>query len=212
MTEAPFEGEYKTPFLGLRGTFAGSVELPVPTEPTPPSPEPPLPPPEPPYDLGELMAIAIHNQGIQIWNSTAIIQNQILDRIEYERNNPLINDNPCYDWAEETVEPGYQVTFTLLVPEGSRFFAECWNTSYNDDSYYTHTIDGVSAGTLPDLTQPLMDFGDIYSYMFRPPRIIQNHLILTAANLGLFAQTYSVFIRGFFRDSTKVDKEFRGAR
>lgn len=212
----PFSGTYRTPLFGFEGKFKGDLNLPIPVpkEPTPPAPEQPIPPIPPPYDnqVAELLAISVQNQAIQIWNQVAIIKNQILDRVSYERNNAIGNDSLLYDWDEETIDPAYQVTFTVLVPEGKVLFLQYFNITYNADSYYTHQLDSVTSPTLPDLIEPLQDFGDHGIPFFNPPHLCYSNVVFTAANLGLFPQTYGIFVRGFFRDSTKVNKEFVGQR
>lgn len=217
-TPAPFTGEYKSQTGLFAGKFKGNVELPkqipTPTEPTPPAPEEPLPPIPPPYDnqVAELLAISIQNQAIQIQNENAIIKNQILDRISYERSNAVGNDSLLYDWAEETIDPAYQVTFTVLVPEGKVLFLQYFNLTYNEDSYYTHQLDSVTAPTLPDLTEPLEDFGDHGVPFFNPPHLCYSNVVFSVANLGIFPRTYGIFVRGFFRDTTKINKGYVGQR
>lgn len=208
-------GTYKSNTGLFAGKFKGNVDLPQTSQPPiiPPT-DPPIPPPEPPYDnqVAELLAIQIQNQGIVIQNQNQLIEGQKMDRIEYERNNPLINDNPLYDWTEATVPVNSMVTFTLAVPEGQVLFLQYWNMTFVDDSLYGHQIDGTGATTLPNLTEPLQDFGNHGLPFFNPPRLIYSHLILTATNLGDDEAVYGVFLRGFFRQTTKLNPEYQGAR
>ncbi len=140
-----------------------------------------------------------------------IVQNQNLERMRWERCNPMITDSPVYDFAEETIDPGYMVTFTLTVNEGSVFFFEYFNITYNDDTIYNLYIDGVGPATLPTLTDVLQDFGD-HSPFFKPPRLCYQNVIITALNNDDVAHTYSVFLRGWFRQQIKTDKEYLGSR
>ncbi len=216
ITKAPFKGEYKTPLFGFTGKFEGDVDLPVeepaPAGPTPiPTPIPPLTPPIiPPLpetytdEMLKLLSIIGTNQGI-------IIENQNLERRRWERCNPLATDSPVYDWNEATIDPGFMVTFTLTIPEGSVFFFEYFNISYNDDTTYNIYIDGVGPATLPTLAEVMQDFGD-HNPFFKPPRLCYTNVEITALNNGVIAQTYSAFIRGFFRQQIKTDKEYLGQR
>ncbi len=140
-----------------------------------------------------------------------ILINQLIERREYERSNVLIDDSPIYDFAEETIDPGYMVTFTLTIAEGRTFFFEYFNITYNADTIYNLYIDGVGPGTLPTLTDVLQDFGD-HNIMFSPPRLCYQNVIITALNNDNVAHTYSVFLRGWMRSSTKVDKSYLGSR
>lgn len=206
-----FRGRYKSNTGLFAGAVSGTVDTPIPTEPTPPSPQPPIPPPEG-GSTEELLSVMIQNQAIQIYNQVAIVQNQILDRISYERNNAVGNDSLLYDWAEEVVEPGFQVTFSISVPDGKVLFLEYWNVTYNANTYYIHEIDSVTAPTLPNLTEPLQDFGDHGSPFFNPPHLCYANVSITAANLGILPLTYGIFMRGWFRDSTKVNPDYVGTR
>ncbi len=218
---APFAGRYKSDTGLFSGAFEGNVDLPEPLaeEPPPsaPTPTPPIPPPEPPYDsqISELLAIQIQNQAISIGNQDRIIEgqnkvieNQVMDRIEYERNNPLIEDSPIYDFEEVTLDPGFQVIFTLVVPEGSVMFFELFGITYNVDSTYGLTIDGLVFPTLTDVVQDFADFGTI----FRPPRLVYSSIVITALNNGVIPEAYAVFIRGWLRQTIKTSKEYLGSR
>ena len=137
-----------------------------------------------------------------------IVENQDRDRKEYERNNPLITDNPVYDWAELATPAGYLATFILTIPEGFSFMFDYFNITYADDTVYNIIVDGVAE---PTTTDTIMDWGDHY-LIFRPPRLCYRNIVITALNDGVIAQIYGCFIRGFFRQTTKVDKEFIGSR
>lgn len=206
ITKAPFKGEYKTPILGFTGKFKGDVDLPVEEPalatlpaPTPPTPTP-LEPPPVPIDLSGVITLL-----------RRILINQLIERRSWERNNPLLSDSPVYDWAEETIDPGYIVTFNLPILEGNIFFFDYFNITYNANTIYNLYIDGVGPGTLPTLTDVILDFGN-HQKIFLPPRLCYQNVIITALNNDDVAHTYSVFIRGFFRSSTKIDKEYLGAR
>lgn len=140
-----------------------------------------------------------------------MVKNQEIERKSWERNNPLTTDSPVYDWAEETIDPGYMVTFTLNVPEGQVFFFEYFNITYNADTTYNVYIDNVGPATLPTLTDVLQDFGN-HAPFFKPPRLCYQDVVITALNNDDVAHTYSVFIRGFFRSEVKTDKEYLGSR
>ena len=137
-----------------------------------------------------------------------IVENQDRDRKEYERNNPLITDNPVYDWAELITPAGYLATFTLIIPEGFSFMFDYFNITYADDTVYNITVDGVAE---PTTTDTVMDWGDHY-LIFRPPRLCYRSVVITALNDGAITQTYDCFIRGFLRQSIKLDKEYLGSR
>ena len=213
-TPAPFAGRYKSDTGLFKGAFEGNVEFPeaptVEPTPTPSVPEPIIPPPPETYDeeILKLLSIIGTNQGMLIEGQNKVIGNQELDRREYERNNPLITDSPVYDFEEVILQPGYQVTFTLVVPEGSVMFFELFGITYNVDSTYGLTIDGLVFKTLTDVLQDFADFGTI----FRPPRLVYSSIIITALNNGVIAEAYSLFIRGWFRQTVKLDKEYLGQR
>jgi len=151
-----------------------------------------------------------NNEGV-IELLSQIGQNQNLERLRWERCNPMITDSPVYDWAEETIDPGFMVTFTLTVNEGSIFFFEYFNITYNAETIYNIYIDGVGPATLPTLTDVIQDFGDHLPF-FKPPRLCYQNVIITALNDDAVAHTYSVFIRGFFRQQIQSDKEYLGSR
>ncbi len=140
-----------------------------------------------------------------------MVMNQELERKRWERCNPLATDNPVYDWAEATIDPGFMVTFTLTIPEGNVFFFEYFNITYSADTVYNIYIDGVGPATLPTLTDVLQDFGD-HNPFFKPPRLCYRSVVVTALNDGNEATTYSIFMRGFFRQSIKTDPEYLGQR
>ena len=137
-----------------------------------------------------------------------ILINQLIERRSWERNNPLITDNPVYDWLELSNPAGFLATFTLTVPEGQAFFFDYFNITFRDDTVYNITIDGVAESTT---TEPIMDWADHY-LIFRPPRICYKHVIITALNNGTDTQNYGCFMQGFFRQTIKLDKEYIGSR
>ena len=156
-------------------------------------------------------ALALNDNVEVIGLLRRMLINQLIERREYERSHVLIDDSPIYDFAEETIDPGFMVTFTLTIAEGRIFFFEYFNITYNEDTIYNLYIDGVGPGTLPTLTDVLQDFGD-HNIMFSPPRLCYQNVIITATNVGAIAQTYSVFMRGWFRQSVKIDQEYLGSR
>ncbi len=175
------------------------------------TPEVPLAPAPIPEPTPVAPAPVLNNNVEVVGLLRRMLINQLIERRSWERSNPLITDSPIYDWAEETIDPGFMVTFTLTVNEGSVFFFDYFNITYNADTVYNLYIDGVGPGTLPTLTDVLQDFGD-HSPFFRPPRLCYRYVIITALNTDNVAHTYSVFLRGWFRQSVKVDKSYLGSR
>ena len=167
------------------------------------TPEVPLAEPTP-----EVAPVSNINNDEVVRILTRILLNQLIDRKSWERNNPLITDSPVYDWLELTTPPGFLATFTLTVPEGQVFFFDYFNITYRDDTVYNITTDGV---TEPTTTEPVMDWADHY-LIFRPPRLCYEQVTITALNDGVTTQNYGCFIRGFFRQSIKTDKDYMGAR
>ena len=220
-TPAPFAGKYKSNTGLFSGGFEGEIQIPeAPIVEPPPAPvttPPPIPPPAPPYDsqISELLAIQIQNQAIAIEGQNKIIEgqdkiieNQNKEIIERERNNPLIDDSPIYDFEEVILDPGYQVTFSLVVNEGSVMFFELFGITYNVDSTYGLIVDGLVFPQLSDVVQDFADFGTI----FRPPLLVYSSIAITALNNGVIPVTFSVFIRGWLRQAIKTDKAFLGSR
>ena len=190
------------------GSFLGEEELKLATSVAPaPVPEPipePVAPIAPTYP--EFSPTAANAEMIDLLNQ--VVKNQETERTSWERSNPLITDSPIYDFLELSVPPGFLATFTLNINEGVRFFCNYLNITYRDDTIYGITIDGVAE---PPTTEPIIDWADHY-LIFRPPRICQRHVILTALNNGDETVTYACMINGFFRASTKIDSEYLGAR
>jgi len=199
--KAPFEASYRSNTGIFKGQIQGNIDLPI-EEPTVIPTIPTIPPPPAP--------IPIDLSGVIILLSR-IIANQDLERMRWERCNPLATDSPVYDWAEATIDPGYIVVFTLTIPEGSVFFFEYFNISYNPDTTYNIYIDSVGPATFPALAEVMQDFGD-HNPFFKPPRLCYNNVEITALNNGIIAQTYSAFVRGFFRQQIKTDKDYLGGR
>lgn len=132
-----------------------------------------------------------------------ISENQEIDRKRFERNNPVENDEPIYDWNEATIDPGYMVQFSLFVPEGHVFYFEYLNVTYNADTVYYIWIDGAYE---PTLTDTLQDFGD-HAQIYKPPKMCYNKAEVWCLNNGDDAQTYSVFFRGFLRWYRAIKRE-----
>lgn len=132
-----------------------------------------------------------------------ISENQEIDRKRYERNNPVENDEPVYDWEEETIDPGFIVRFILNVPEGHVFYFEYLNITYNLNTTYYIWIDGAYE---PILTDTLQDFGD-HAQIYKPPKMCYNTAEVWCLNNGAAAQTYSCFFRGFLRWYRNIKRE-----
>lgn len=132
-----------------------------------------------------------------------ITENQEIDRKRYERSNPVENDDPIYDWAEETINPGDMVQFIYTVPEGRVFFFEYLNVVHNIDTTYYIWIDGVYQ---PTLSFALQDFGD-HSQIYKPPKMAYNTVEVWCLNNWIAAQTYATFFRGFNRWYRAIHRE-----
>ena len=199
LKEIPVEERIKEigSFLGKEGKKA--IEETKVDEPIPEAPTPPIYP--------TFSPTAANAEMINLLSQ--IVKNQETERKSWERNNPLITDSPVYDWAEATINPGFQVIFTLTIPEGSTFFFEYFNITYAVDSVYNITIDGAGTSVFPTLTDVLQDFGDHFP-IFKPPRLCYRSVVITALNGGVVAQAYGCFIRGFYRQTIKTEKEYLG--
>ncbi len=132
-----------------------------------------------------------------------ISENQEIERKRYERNNPVEGDEPIYDWAEATIDPGQMVQFSYLVPEGHVFFFEYLNITHQVDTIYYIWIDNVYQ---PTLSQTLQDFGD-HAQVWKPPKMCYNTVEVWALNNWIAAQTYSCFFRGFNRFYRAIKRE-----
>ena len=174
-TAVGFEGTYKSKTGLFKGTTSGQIAMPVPLT---------------------------ENEEILILLKK-ITENQEIDRKRYERNNPVEGDEPIYDWAEATIDPGDMVQFTYLVPEGHVFFFEYLNITHNVDTTYYIWLDGVYQ---PTLTQSLQDFGD-HMQIYKPPKMCYNKVEVWALNNGIIAQTYATFFRGFNRWYREINRE-----
>ena len=124
-----------------------------------------------------------------------ITENQEIERKRYERNNPVTDDDPIYDWAEATITPGQMVQFIYIVPEGHVFFLEYVNIVHNIDTTYYVWIDGQYQ---PTLSYAIEDFGD-HMAIWKPPKMCYNNVQVWALNNWVAAQTYAAFFRGFNR-------------
>jgi len=132
-----------------------------------------------------------------------ISENQEKERARYERNNPVINDDPIYDWAEATIDPGQMVQFIYKVPEGRAFFLEYVNIVHNIDTTYYVWIDGQYQ---PTLSYAIEDFGD-HMAVWKPPKMCYNKVEVWALNNWVAAQTYATFFRGFNRWYRSIKRE-----
>jgi len=132
-----------------------------------------------------------------------ISENQEIDRIRYERNNPVTNDDPIYDWAESDVPPGFMVQFIYTVPEGHVFYLEYINIVHNIDTTYYVWIDGQYQ---PTLSYAIEDFGD-HMAIWKPPKMCYNNVQVWALNNWVAAQTYATFFRGFNRFYRSIHRE-----
>jgi len=124
-----------------------------------------------------------------------ISENQEIERKRFDRNNPIEGDDPVYDWAEETIDPGQIVIFTYYVPEGHIFYLEYVNIVHNIDTTYSVWIDGEYQ---PNLSYAIEDFGD-HMAIWKPPKMCYNNVQVWALNNWVAAQTYATFFRGFNR-------------
>ncbi len=140
-----------------------------------------------------------------------IVENQELDQLRWERNNPIQGDESIYEWTQRTLQPGYQVAFSISVPEGQVFFMEFFNVTYNEDTEYEIYIDGELQGEqnpLYTLTDTLQDFGDNLP-LYKPPKACYRLVEVRVYNDSLLiAQTYNITFRGFFRQTEKIKKIF----
>ena len=132
-----------------------------------------------------------------------ITENQEMDRVRYERSNPVENDDPIYDWAEATIDPGQMVQFIYIIPEGRAFFFEYLNVVHNIDTTYEIWIDGVYQ---PTLSYALQDFGD-HMQIYKPPKMAYNKVEVHCLNNWIAAQTYATFFRGFNRWYRAIHRE-----
>ena len=132
-----------------------------------------------------------------------ISENQEIDRKRYERNNPVIGDDPIYDWAEATISPGQVVIFTYTVPEGHVFYLEYVNIVHNIDTTYSVFIDGQYQ---PNLSYAIEDFGD-HMAIWKPPKMCYNKVEVWALNNWVADQTYATFFRGFNRFYRAIHRE-----
>ena len=169
----PFEGTYKSKTGLFKGTTSGQISLPL-------------------ADNEDILTAL-----------NKIVENQEIDRKRYERNNPVEGDEPIYDWAEATIDPGEMVQFSYLVPEGHVFFFEYLNITHNVDTTYYIWLDGVYQ---PTLSQSLQDFGD-HMQIYKPPKMCYNKVEVWALNNGIIAQTYATFFRGFNRWYREINRE-----
>ena len=132
-----------------------------------------------------------------------ITENQEIDRLRYERINPVTGDDPIYDWAEETIDPGQMVQFIYTVPEGHVFYLEYINIVHNIDTTYSVWIDGQYQ---PNLSYAIEDFGD-HMAIWKPPKMCYNNVQVWALNNWVAAQTYATFFRGFNRFYRSIHRE-----
>lgn len=134
-----------------------------------------------------------------------ISENQEIDRKRYERSNPVEADDPIYDWAEETINPGQMVQFSYTVPEGRVFYFEYLNVVHNAETTYYIWIDGVWQ---PTLSYALQDFGD-HMQIYKPPKMAYNKVEVWCLNGWIAAQAYAVFFRGFNRWYRAINREIK---
>ena len=132
-----------------------------------------------------------------------ISENQEIDRKRYERSNPISGDDPIYDWAEATINPGQVVQFIYTIPEGRAFYFEYLNVVHNIDTTYYVWIDGVYQ---PTLSYALQDFGD-HMQIYKPPKMAYNKVEVWCLNNWVAPQTYATFFRGFNRWYRAIKQE-----
>jgi len=132
-----------------------------------------------------------------------IKKNQEIERRRYERRNAISGDIPIYDWAEETVAPGYRVKFILEVPEGWVFYWSYPSWTWNRYSQYQVWIDGVYQ---PQITDIIQDFAD-HTEVFTPPKKVYYKAEVWCTNVGTVNRTYSCFFGGFLRRAQLAAKD-----
>ena len=132
-----------------------------------------------------------------------ISENQEIERKRYERNNPVTGDEPIYDWAEATINPGQAVDFIYIIPEGRSFYFEYLNVVHNIDTDYSIWIDGAFQ---PTLSYALQDFGD-HMQIYKPPKMAYNTIRIRCLNMWVAPQTYATFFRGFNRFYRSINRE-----
>ncbi len=155
-------------------------------------------PKAPPKKIEELVP---ENEAITLLKKIA--ENQEIERKRYERNNPVEGDEPIYDWAEATIDPGQMVQFIYSIPEGHAFYFEYLNITHEVDTTYYVWIDGSYQ---PTLSQTLQDFGD-HAQIYKPPKMAYNNVEVWALNSWVAPQTYSCFFRGFNRWYRAIKRE-----
>jgi len=124
-----------------------------------------------------------------------ITENQEIERMRYERSNPVTGDDPIYDWAEATINPGQMVQFIYTVPEGHVFYLEYINIVHQNDTTYYIWIDGQYQ---PTLSYAIEDFGD-HMAIWKPQKMCYNNVQIWALNNWVATQTYAAFFRGWNR-------------
>ena len=177
---------------------------------TPETPVVPLTPALIPEPTPIAPALALNDNVEVIGLLRRILINQLIERRSWERSNPIAGDERIYEWTQRTLQPGFQVNFSITVTEGQVFFMEFFNITYNADTEYEIYIDGELQGEqnpLYTLTDTPQDFGDNLP-LYNPPRACYRLIEVRAANLGAIAQTYNVTFRGFSRPVEKVEKIF----
>ena len=132
-----------------------------------------------------------------------MVENQEIDRKRWERANATEFDQEIYDWAEETLPPGYAVDFYLDVNEGWVYFIKYINITYAADTTYDIYIDNVWE---PTLTDSILDFGNHQSY-YNPPKKAYTQARIRVSNLGAITQTYNTFFGGFLRRFRAINRE-----
>ena len=177
-TQAPFEGTYKTPILGLKGTTSGQVAIPT----TPINNE-------------------TNKEMLNVLKK--ISENQEIDRKRWERRNPFEGDESTETWSEVTIAPGYKVDFELSVNEGHVFYLDYMNITFAEDVLYDLKIDGIFSNAVTD---PLQDWGQHFS-LWNPPKMCYNNIIVSALNLSDEDLTFGCFIKGFNRWYRSIKRE-----
>lgn len=175
LAQVPFEGTYKSRTGLFKGETSGQVDLPITS-----------------VANGEMVELL-----------KKLVENQEIDRIRYERDNPISGDDPIYDWSEATIQPGQVVQFIYTVPEGHIFYLEYINIVHNVDTTYSIFIDGQYQ---PTLSYAIEDFGDHMS-IWKPSKMCYNNVQVWALNNWVAAQTYATFFRGWNRFYRAINRE-----
>ena len=131
-------------------------------------------------------------------------QDQSLQQKQWARNNPLINDDPIYEWFEQEVSANSSHSFTYPVPEGNVFYLSFLSVNYNKGTTYEILLDVITHRSLSDA---VIEFGS-HIPLFTPPKLIYKNVIIKVTNNQDTAQTYRTLFSGFLR-TVDVQKAYK---